>query len=102
MSHEIWMAENQILYKGPHIILDYPSEVKYQWNYCFYDKQTGEVYGSRFQTESKNQWSYWGTDKPFLHFLYEDLRLLPEGVFEYYLNYMLEKLDDRSTSITGE
>jgi hypothetical protein len=88
-----WFYYDEIIYLGPEAIVN-PQDyyTRYNWNYAFYDKQTGEVWGKRVATNLKRQWRYYSDGRPPLPLiLLDEIELLPDSAFEFLLNWMIQE-----------
>ena len=90
--NELWIINDQVVHEGERLYHKggYP---KSEWNFVFYDKETGEVYGQRIVTDQELPWLYRPGPKPMLNFIFEELES-PDGAFEYYVNYLYRSIEN--------
>jgi len=88
--NEVWIINDEIVYSGPRNFIK-GRRPKSDWNFAFYDKESGEVYGKRILTEGSYPWIFRPGDKPMLHFFAEE-EFTPDGAFEYYINYLIGEI----------
>ncbi len=85
--NEVWIIHDTIVYQGERTYQK-GLRPKSDWNYGFYSQETGEVYGKRIVTSQTLPWCFRPGFEPCIDLFTENLRDLPDGVFEYYVNWL--------------
>jgi hypothetical protein len=91
---DMWFIENTLVYTGPRLYLYDGTPGKSEWNLAFYDEVSGEVYAKRICSNYQLPWRYESGFYPWILCFAEDVFQTPAGVFQFYLQYITELINE--------